>query len=130
MDIESPGLVEDGTRCGDGLVCQSQQCVSVTTTPQCSTGSNGQVCSGNGVSSSVHFCHTWPCTPRLVNALYLYNIDLPIQLSDNTSDQCSLFYRYVTIKELVLATSVTLDLPVRPPLMDQEVLFHYLLYTL
>lgn len=52
MDIESPGLVEDGTRCGDGLVCQSQQCVDVSqiTAPQCDTAPNGLVCSGNGVS--------------------------------------------------------------------------------
>jgi hypothetical protein len=54
MDIESPGLVEDGTRCGNGLVCRSQRCVSVSqiTTPQCATAPNGQICSGNGVRIS------------------------------------------------------------------------------
>ena len=61
MDIESPGLVEDGTRCGDGLVCQSQQCVSVSdhTTPQCDVAPNGFICSGNGVG------HLLSCTLRL-----------------------------------------------------------------
>lgn len=50
MDTESPGLVEDGTKCGNGQVCQSQRCVSVTTA-QCATAPNGQICSGNGVRS-------------------------------------------------------------------------------
>ena len=52
MDIVSPGLVQDGTRCGDGLVCLAQQCVAVSqiTTPQCNVASNGEICSGNGVS--------------------------------------------------------------------------------
>ena len=54
MDIESPGLVEDGTRCGNGLVCLSQRCVSVSqiTTAQCAAAPNGQICSGNGVCHS------------------------------------------------------------------------------
>jgi len=48
----SPGLVRDGTRCGNGLVCRSQRCISVSqlTSLTCPSGSNGQVCSGNGVS--------------------------------------------------------------------------------
>ena len=35
MDVESPGLVEDGTRCGSGRICMSQQCVALTTPTQC-----------------------------------------------------------------------------------------------
>lgn len=52
MDIESPGLVEDGTRCGDGLVCLSEECVSISqlATSPCSVAPNGEICSGNGVS--------------------------------------------------------------------------------
>lgn len=47
----SPGLVQDGTRCDIGRVCRSQQCIDVAeiTTLSCPSGSNGQVCSGNGV---------------------------------------------------------------------------------
>ena len=50
-DIESPGLVEDGIKCGSGKMCYNQRCVNVSSLgfPQCPTGSNGQVCSGNGV---------------------------------------------------------------------------------
>ena len=51
MDTQNPGLVEDGTRCGDGLVCLSQQCVSVSQIAKmsCEPAPNGLVCSGNGV---------------------------------------------------------------------------------
>ena len=48
----NPGLVQDGTKCGNNQICRSQQCIPVSqlTTLSCPTGSNGQVCSGNGVS--------------------------------------------------------------------------------
>ena len=51
----SPGLVQTGTRCGNNMVCLSQRCIPVSqlTTLSCATGSNGQVCSGNGVSCHV-----------------------------------------------------------------------------
>ena len=57
----SPGLVQDGTRCGTGRVCITQQCINVDqiTTLSCPVGSNGQTCSGsaNGVMCrySPHF---------------------------------------------------------------------------
>ncbi|CAI8048180.1 Disintegrin and metalloproteinase domain-containing protein 8, partial [Geodia barretti] len=67
-DIMNPGLVADGTRCGNGLACYSQQCISVgnlptlTGIPACPTR-NGQTCSGNGSvyevkesSGSVEIC--------------------------------------------------------------------------
>ena len=45
-------LVKDGTKCGEGRVCLSQQCVAVfhITRQSCGVGTNGQTCSGNGVS--------------------------------------------------------------------------------
>ena len=50
-DVMSPGLVEDGIKCGSGRMCCEQRCVSISSLglPQCPTGSNGRVCSGNGV---------------------------------------------------------------------------------
>ena len=49
----SPGLVQDGTRCGTGRVCRDQECINVDdiTDLSCPVGSNGQTCSGsaNGV---------------------------------------------------------------------------------
>ena len=52
-DIVSPGLVEDGIMCGTGSLCLEQRCVTISSLglPQCPTGSNGRVCSGNGVSA-------------------------------------------------------------------------------
>jgi hypothetical protein len=52
----NPGLVEEGTKCGDGMVCELQRCVSLSSQsfPTCPSA-NGQQCSGpsRGVSSSV-----------------------------------------------------------------------------
>ena len=53
-DAMSPGLVLDGTKCGNGQVCDAQRCVAATITNQCDSGSNGQICSGNGVSSTMY----------------------------------------------------------------------------
>ena len=53
VDVEGPGLVQDGTQCGNGMACLSQRCVPVsqiTTMPCETTNSNSSVCSGNGVS--------------------------------------------------------------------------------
>ena len=49
----SPGLVQDGTKCGNDLVCLSQECVPVSriTSVMCDASADGLVCSGNGVCS-------------------------------------------------------------------------------
>ena len=50
VDTNSPGLVLDGTKCGNSRMCQDQKCISISqiTTLSCPIGSNRQVCSGNG----------------------------------------------------------------------------------
>ena len=50
-DVVSPGLVQDGTKCGTDQVCLSHACVPVSTiiSSTCDVASNGVVCSGNGV---------------------------------------------------------------------------------
>jgi hypothetical protein len=57
----NPGLVEEGTKCGDGMVCELQRCVSLSSQsfPTCPSA-NGQQCSGpsRGVSSSVVASYT------------------------------------------------------------------------
>ena len=57
LNIVSPGLVEDGIKCGSGKMCYEQRCMSVSSLgfPQCPTGSNGQVCSGNGVRINISY---------------------------------------------------------------------------
>ena len=52
-DTMSPGLVQDGTKCGSDLICLSQDCVPVSqiTSISCNSASNGLTCSGNGVYS-------------------------------------------------------------------------------
>ena len=63
----NPGLVDEGTRCGDGMVCELQRCVSLSSQsfPTCPS-SSGQQCSGptRGVNVS-----TAP-TPQQLNAYY------------------------------------------------------------
>jgi disintegrin and metalloproteinase domain-containing protein 12 len=51
-DEVSPGLIRDGTKCGDFMICLNSECVnaSVVKGPPCPVGSNGEVCSGQGVS--------------------------------------------------------------------------------
>ena len=51
-DAVSTGFVPDGSSCGTNLACLNRQCVSSSslTTFTCPAGSNGQRCSGNGVS--------------------------------------------------------------------------------
>ena len=46
------GLVQDGTKCGDGLMCMNKNCVPVTTLPplNCPGTSDGVICSGHGVN--------------------------------------------------------------------------------
>ena len=56
--MPNPGLVREGTKCGDEMVCTmalgTAQCVSLSTLsiPTCPMGSNGELCSGasRGVS--------------------------------------------------------------------------------
>lgn len=52
----SPGLVEDGTKCGNNQVCLSQMCVPVSqiTSSACEAAANGLICSGNGVSPCIN----------------------------------------------------------------------------
>ena len=52
-DVMSPGLVQDGTKCGNDLVCLSQECVPVSriASVMCDASTDGLVCSGNGVRS-------------------------------------------------------------------------------
>ena len=47
----SPGLVEDGIKCGSGSLCLEQRCVAISSLnlTQCPNDSNGTVCSDNGV---------------------------------------------------------------------------------
>ena len=54
-DVVSPGLVEDGIKCDTGKMCYEQRCVDVSSLglPQCPTGTNGRVCSGNGVRMKI-----------------------------------------------------------------------------
>lgn len=58
-DVMSPGLVQDGTKCGNDRVCLSQKCVPLSeiTTLTCEAALNGLICSGNGVSPSVTLLH-------------------------------------------------------------------------
>ena len=51
LNVTNPSLVDDGTKCGSDSICYNQGCVSVSSLglPQCPTGSNEEVCSGNGV---------------------------------------------------------------------------------
>ncbi len=46
------GMVEDGTKCADGMFCLNHSCVAVSqhSFPLCPVGENNITCSGNGVS--------------------------------------------------------------------------------
>ncbi|XP_064381909.1 zinc metalloproteinase-disintegrin-like EoMP06 isoform X2 [Halichondria panicea] len=57
-DAVNPGLVDEGTKCGDEMVCFQRQCVPLTSLniPPCSVGSNGLSCSGNGVCNTDNMC--------------------------------------------------------------------------
>ena len=57
-DVMSPGLVEDGMKCGSGKMCYEQRCrdISSLTIRQCPVGSNRRVCSGNGVCTNSGVC--------------------------------------------------------------------------
>ena len=103
MDIEGPGLVDDGTQCGDSLVCLSQCCVAVSqiSTMPCETASNGLVCSCNGVSD----------THGLIYALQYLIILLYLVYT------CT--YRYATIGDCVLVMWALLELAVKHHLQDQ-----------
>ena len=66
-DIVSPGLVEDGIKCGSGKLCYEQRCVTVSSLslPQCPTDSSGAVCSGNGVRMNIQTRgHTHTCISK------------------------------------------------------------------
>ena len=51
LDLPNLGLVLDGTKCGNGLVCMNRKCVPLTNLdPLNCPGSSDTVCSGNGVN--------------------------------------------------------------------------------
>ena len=56
MALPHMGLVQDGTKCGEGLMCVNKNCVPVTSLPtlSCPGTKDGIICSGHGVN----FC-TW-----------------------------------------------------------------------
>ncbi|CAH1789079.1 unnamed protein product [Owenia fusiformis] len=57
------GLVEDGTKCGEGMVCMNQVCTDATlvfTAEECPTGSNNETCSGRGVCTNTLECFCDP----------------------------------------------------------------------
>ena len=60
----NPGLVDEGTKCGDGMVCELQRCVSLSSQsfPTCPTA-NGQQCSGSSRGVSVW---SWVITCGLI----------------------------------------------------------------
>ena len=57
FDGMNPGLVEEGTKCGDGMVCDLQRCVSLSSQsiPTCPSA-GGEQCSGptRGVNLTTH----------------------------------------------------------------------------
>ena len=74
--MAGPGLVQQGTRCGSGLACINQRCrpSSEITTRTCPIGSNGQQCSGNGVSRGHNHYFTvfnWLCGLGIVKPVYI-----------------------------------------------------------
>ncbi|KAI6650211.1 hypothetical protein LOD99_6128 [Oopsacas minuta] len=56
-DVPDPGLVFDGTYCGNEQICISQACVDISTLPitMC-TLFNGTECAGNGVCTNLGTC--------------------------------------------------------------------------
>ena len=64
--------MEDGIKCGSDSICYNQSCVSVSDLglPQCPTGFNGEVCSGNGVRMSVCTGHSIYILSKLKVKLY------------------------------------------------------------
>ncbi|XP_065828497.1 disintegrin and metalloproteinase domain-containing protein 15-like [Oscarella lobularis] len=56
-DERDPGLVGDGTTCGNGMICILNKCVDVpTASAQCPRDDAGQLCSNNGICSSAGTC--------------------------------------------------------------------------
>ncbi|XP_065828493.1 uncharacterized protein [Oscarella lobularis] len=56
-DERDPGLVGDGTTCGNGMICILNKCVDVpTASAQCPQDDAGRVCSSNGICSSAGTC--------------------------------------------------------------------------
>ncbi|KAL5475659.1 hypothetical protein EMCRGX_G025502 [Ephydatia muelleri] len=51
-------LVQNGTKCGTNQICLSSQCLALTNLnlPSCPVGSNGLVCSGNGICTNTGTC--------------------------------------------------------------------------
>ena len=51
------GMVQDGSRCGYGAVCIGTECVALSHVmpAKCVVGSNGALCSGHGVSTSIPY---------------------------------------------------------------------------
>ena len=88
--------MEDGIKCANGKMCYDQRCVSVSSLgfPQCPNGSNGLVCSGNGVKVATAL--------KLLNPLNAVHIILK-------------FCRCATMKEIVRAPLISLEKLARAP---------------
>ncbi|XP_062504018.1 disintegrin and metalloproteinase domain-containing protein 12-like isoform X1 [Corticium candelabrum] len=58
-DILDPGVVEDGTKCGENKICLSNKCepLSFLNTQLCPASNATVMCSGHGVCSSVLKCY-------------------------------------------------------------------------
>eukprot|EP00731_Ephydatia_muelleri_P019725 Em0012g550a len=49
-------LPKNGTKCGTNQICLAGQCTPLSSLPACPTGTNGIVCSGNGLCSNGGTC--------------------------------------------------------------------------
>ncbi|XP_062518538.1 uncharacterized protein LOC134193719 [Corticium candelabrum] len=57
-DMLDLGLIDDGTKCGDNMICISHVCTDISSQniSDCPRGSNRQICSGNGVCNNRNKC--------------------------------------------------------------------------
>ncbi|CAH0721229.1 unnamed protein product, partial [Brenthis ino] len=77
---EDPGLVPDGVKCGEEMMCLKQKCVSIASIRQgiakMKTSICPSNCSGNGICNSEDHCHCSPgFEPPLCNRANVRSID-------------------------------------------------------
>ena len=79
MALPQMGLVQDGTKCGEGLMCMNTNCVPVTTLPtlNCPGTKDGVICSGHGVRFSCF--HTVKVLNQNNSVIILDQISLTVQ---------------------------------------------------